>query len=704
MARLCLVLLLILGCYSAQGQRYADADKYLVDSLDLESISEKDKQLIDSALVLYGQCNSPVCQIGAVSLIVQESWDINVWPRYNRWIHDFAYQQLNNTSLDSAATKSIKVSYAGALSNIGYLFNATGVSDSALYYYERCLAIQSEIGDKAGQSATAINTGYIFLNQGMIEKALEYYYRSLRLEEELGNQAGIATALNGIGYIQYKQGDTENALTNYEKSLGIREALKDDYAIATCLNNIGLVYKDQSQWQKALDYFGRCLNLQQKIEDKAGIVITLANLGFVYKSLGQLTRARNRYSQSLELSTELQDKRGMANSLNSLALISLENGNLNSARNFAERSLQAAIDLNYPQEIRDASETLTEISKQQGRWKEALGHHERFVQMRDSVFNQETVTASIHEQYRYRYEQQALTDSIRNADAQMIQEAENARLQAVATKSRQQIYFLVGGILLALGFVWLLYNRMKTIRQQKRTIEVQNEQLEVQKENLSQFAHTVSHDLKTPINGIIGLMHLIEFEHTDLDEELRSKLYLMKKSAQQSNDLITGILAYSEADQEALDVQEVAVGKLLEDIISELPNEKKVIVNLTSDFPTVRCNELQLKQVFTNLINNAIKYNDKPAGQGLVNISSHTKNGHYEFTVADNGPGIRAELHKTAFELFGKTHSGQYAFSSGIGLSIVKKLVEQNGGSISLDSDKGKGARFTFTWKVKKRS
>jgi len=693
-----LILTFTFLCFSARAQDYAPADQYLIDSLDLSTLSTKDIQLIDSALALYDRCNSPVCQIGAVSIIVQESWDINVWPRYNRWIHDFAAFQLGNTALDSAADQSVKISYAGALSNIGYLFNATGVTDSALYYYEQCLEIQQQIGDKAGQSATAINTGYIFLNQGMIEKALEYYYRSLRLEEELGNQTGIATALNGIGFIQYRQGDSESALENYAKSLSIREGLNDEYGMATCLNNIGLVYKDQGNWERALDYFGRCLNLQEKIEDKAGIVISLVNLGYVYKSLGQLTLAEMNYGKSLELSKELQDKQGMANSLNNLAQVALERGNLAKARRNAEESLRIANELNYPQFIRDASESLTEIAKRQGRWQEALGHHERYMVMRDSVFNEETVTASIHEQYRYRYQQEAMADSIRNANAQMIQEVENARLQAIATKSRQQVYFLITGILLALGFVWLLFNRMKTIRKQKLTIEAQNEELEVQKENLSQFAHTVSHDLKTPINGIIGLMHLIEFEHTELDEELRSKLDLMKKSAVQSNDLITGILAYSEADQKEIDVQQVDVGQLLRTILEELPNEKQVKIDLASDFSTIHCNELQLKQVFTNLINNAIKYNDKPKGEGVVTVKSGTRNGKNEFSVADNGPGIPLELHKTAFELFGKTHGGQYAFSSGVGLAIVKKLIEQNGGTISLDSDKGKGAQFTFTW------
>ena len=247
--------------------------------------------------------------------------------------------------------------------------------------------------------------------------------------------------------------------------------------------------------------------------------------------------------------------------------------------------------------------------------------------MRDSVFNEETVTASIHEQYRYRYERQALADSIRNANEQMIREAENARLRAVATKTRQQTYFLIIGILASLSFVWILLNRMRTIRRQKSRIEEQNEELELQKQNLSQFAHTVSHDLKTPISGILGLMSLVEYEHPDLDEELDSKLELIKKSAQQSTDLITGILAYSEAGKLTKEVEQVDVNVLLKSILEELPNDRYVHIQMQPDFPTVMANKIQLKQIFTNLIKNALKYNDKPEGEGKVSIGHVEKNG-----------------------------------------------------------------------------
>lgn len=700
-----LLLLLFFLCFRTYGQDYAPSETYLVDSLDLSAISEKDRVLIDSILTIYRNCDDEICKLKAVGVIVQDSWDANVWPKYNRWIHDYTARRLAEDDLDSVTITNLSVSYAGALNNIGYLFNATDQIDSALYYYDRCLAIQEAMGDRVGMAGTLINTGYIFLNQGFIEKALEYYYRSLAIEEENGNQPGVATALNGIGYMQYKLGDADAALKSYERSLIMRRELNDDYGTATCLNNIGLVFRDEEMWDKALDYFQECMSLQEKLVDKNGIAIALSNIGFVYKGMRQWDRALEHYHKSLNMMEELDDKSGIANALNSIAGVELIKGNVKIAKLRAERSLTIARGLKFPEAIRDAAETLHKVARRQKDWEKALSYYELYVEMRDSVFNQENVTASIHQQYKYRYERQALADSIENANEQQItdaqlaaSEAETERLSALATKQRQQTYFLIFGVFSAFLFSATIFNRMKTIKRQKETITAQNEELELQKKNLSNFAHTISHDLKTPIGGIIGLIDLVEYENHQLEGELKERLALIRKSAADSNELINGVLAYSEASRKSLDLADVDLNDLLKGIISELPNENKVTVKMESSLPTVRCNAYQMSQIFSNLLTNAIKYNDKEKGQGTVNITYQLASDFHQFSIADNGPGIPESAKASVFEIFTKSKHTNNADSTGIGLSIVKQLVTQNGGAIHLNSIEGQGATFTFTW------
>ena len=103
--------------------------------------------------------------------------------------------------------------------------------------------------------------------------------------------------------------------------------------------------------------------------------------------------------------------------------------------------------------------------------------------------------------------------------------------------------------------------------------------------------------------------------------------------------------------------------------------------------------------MFTNLLANAIKYNHRPKGEGIIEVSHRVVQEKHEFTIGDNGPGIPKNLQHRVFELFGKAHRSNLLDSTGVGLSIVQKLVERNGGAVSLESELGRGAVFVFTWR-----
>ena len=691
-------------CIASYGQSYAPMDHYLLDSLDLQALSKKDRSLIDSVLTIYHESHTDTSRINAISIIVEESWDDNVWPRYNQWVHDFVMEKLGEDA-DSVTLRHLKKSYAAALNNIGYLNNSRGNIDEALANYEKTLEIQHEIDDQQGMAGTLINTGYIFLNQGMIEKALEYYYRSLKIQENTQDEWGIATALNGIGYIFYKQGETEKAFENYSRSLEIRKKLDDEYGVATCLNNIGLIFKDRGEWTRALEYYQKCLGIQEKLADQSGIATTMGNIALVYKSLGDLEKAFGYYSESLAISEEINDKLKISYCLNSLAGILLSQGYLESARVYALKSLKLANELNYPVYIRDAAETLSSIAKKQTNWQQALFYHELHIQMRDSIFSEETITAAIRQEYKYKYEKRAFADSISNLELQKMKEAQLAaseaekdRLHLLSIKQRQQSYFLIISLSVVLLFIGIVYSRLKVIKTQKRIIERQKEELEDMNRELKQFANVTSHDLKTPLRGIANLVTMIEKDYPDLEGDLERYFQLMRERAVKMHELINGILAYSKAGRQKMMKGRVNLDKLLKTVIDQLNNEKGVKIKVTPGIPDVVGNKTQLEQVFSNLLGNAIKYNHRDTGEGKVEVGYSSRVGFHEFTVSDNGPGIRKNMQSAVFDLFKKSHQREGLDSTGIGLSIVQKLVTQNGGKITLSSDLGQGATFRFTW------
>jgi two-component system sensor histidine kinase/response regulator len=165
-------------------------------------------------------------------------------------------------------------------------------------------------------------------------------------------------------------------------------------------------------------------------------------------------------------------------------------------------------------------------------------------------------------------------------------------------------------------------------------------------------------------------------------------------------NLINGILAFSKASQAAQKIEVVNLQSLLTEISENLNVHEKVSIEVQAGFPTINTDRVGLQQVFMNLIGNAIKFNDKNAA--IVKVGFEVKaNDAFEFYVADNGKGIPKYEQNLIFEVFYHGKQDKIHDSSGLGLSIVKQIVENNGSQIRVESEVGKGSKFVFGWKAK---
>lgn len=232
--------------------------------------------------------------------------------------------------------------------------------------------------------------------------------------------------------------------------------------------------------------------------------------------------------------------------------------------------------------------------------------------------------------------------------------------------------------------------------EKKAIIEEQRARQEVLIRDLESFAYVVSHDLKSPLRGIAKLAEWLMMDYQDrLDEQGRTNLRLMKARVQRMDSLIDGILEYSRLGKGVMEPEEVKVGDLLREVIDLNASGRPAKVELKGAMPTLRTDRARLAQVFANLISNAIRHNDKEVAK--VSVSAGDTGDAYTFTVSDNGPGIEPEYHEKVFGMFQTLKPKDDGESTGIGLPIVKRIVEEFGGAISIESDLGKGAAFTFT-------
>ncbi|MEO8577092.1 MAG: PAS domain S-box protein [Gemmatimonadales bacterium] len=241
---------------------------------------------------------------------------------------------------------------------------------------------------------------------------------------------------------------------------------------------------------------------------------------------------------------------------------------------------------------------------------------------------------------------------------------------------------------------------LRDITERKRS-EAEREQLikalARSNQELDQFAYVASHDLKAPLRGIANLSQWIE---EDLGERLggenKSQMEMLRGRVHRMESLIDGILQYSRAGRVKAKPESIDTGELVKEVVDLMSPPPGTRVQVEPGMPTVLAEKVPLQQVFMNLIGNAIKHTGKE--NPLIEVSWSDAELFYEFSVRDNGQGIAPQYHDRIFGIFQTLEARDTVEGTGIGLSVVQKIVETKGGRVWVESSVGKGASFKFRW------
>ncbi len=245
------------------------------------------------------------------------------------------------------------------------------------------------------------------------------------------------------------------------------------------------------------------------------------------------------------------------------------------------------------------------------------------------------------------------------------------------------------------GRVWSFRDVTEQHRAQQGQ-EALMRQVAAANEELTHFAYVVSHDLKAPLRGIKLLTEWLCSDYADkLGDDAKEQLDLLQNRVGRMHNLIEGVLQYSRVGRIKEDMLSIDLNALLSSVVDAIAPPEHISVTVQGSLPTIKGEKTRIMQIFQNLLTNAVKYMDKP--QGHVTVACVDEENAWRFGISDNGPGIETKHFERIFRIFQTLAPKDEFESTGVGLTLVKKIVELYGGNVWVESVLGEGSTFFFT-------
>lgn len=254
------------------------------------------------------------------------------------------------------------------------------------------------------------------------------------------------------------------------------------------------------------------------------------------------------------------------------------------------------------------------------------------------------------------------------------------------------IFFILATIISVTVYYWIV---VKKLTDSKDKIEQINGELVLANKELDHFVHSATHDLRSPIAHLKGIIHIIRQENDP--EKVEELLDLMQVSLNRQDQFISDIIDYSKSKRSGIIVEPLSLAKMIDDVLLQLhhvDDQNSIEIKKQIEVDEIFSDGLRLKIILNNLLSNAVKYADEAKPNRFISIKTFQKDNYYVIEVADNGIGIKPEHHEAIFEMFFVTNSNK---GSGLGLSIVQEAAQKMNGSVSVSSELGQGSTFTLT-------
>lgn len=537
------------------------------------------------------------------------------------------------------------------------------------------------------------------------EKSLELSKLALVRSFKINDPYLIAHSYNSIGVIYDEFSQSKRAIEFYDKALQYANKTENDSLKDWIYSNLGSAYYyNKIDVKKGIVYYKKSLFYAEKIKDSSEIAYTKLNLANAYFSYEDFDSGYEYLSQIRPYFEKLNDAEGKFYLLNSLGIYYSNQDQEKLAEDFFFQALAITKKEGMNSLAMNAYENLAAHYKRFKRDTLAKQYNQKMKDLHDSLFPEEKLPSL--EKYAIQIELDEYKSQFERIEVENATQQEKISI----TKTVSLLMFVILVVMLLLLYTFYRSNKVRKklnaeLIKANEELTLANKKAEEISELKTQFVSTVSHELRTPLYGVIGIASIIIEEHKELVNN--NHLLSLRFSARYLLALVNDILQISKMEENKI-VLENGIFNLEEEIntiknslhfIAD-GNENTLSIEFDPKIPQYLIgDELRLSQILMNLISNALKFTIKGEVRIIVTLDRIEGNNYFiTFQVKDNGVGITKENQDKIFEKFVQLErkSGDYQ-GTGLGLTIVKRLIELFGSKIEVESQENKGTKFTFT-------
>ncbi len=611
-----------------------------------------------------------------------------------------------------ADTLGYRKGQINCLNGKGINFRNKGEFVQALTNHEKALEISRAIENNYLISICLNNIGTVYRRIDNIEKALEFHLESLTIARRMGNRRGVAVSLNSIGNIYLTRKENDKALETFEECIKIESGLNNRLGVAINLNNIGYIYDASGDFEKALDYYEQSLEVNKEINSQKGLSISYNDIGRIKSKLGLKEEALIHFHKALEINEQQAYRQYAVNNHINIGEVYYTENNTDFAIEHFQKGLSIALDLGTFSQIGECYDWISKTYEKRGDYRNTLEHFRESIRYKDSLAINEN--EKVVAQLLSKFEEENKELKIKEL------EGATAIQQAKIDKRRTTIIGLIIGVVLTLALLGVVYKNYKQKKKAsellvKQNKEIERQNLRIEKKNRSLESKNkdlidlnleknnvlgiIAHDLRSPMNHIIGLTSIMEYGKESLNSDQAQSLDMISDTSVRMREMINRILDINAMDNKELNLQleSVNITKLLQKVIKQFidsANKKNIVIESSLQKSIMsRLDKNYTIQVIENLLANAIKFSPRDK-KVFVRLTKEDDKVCIE--IEDQGQGIKKSEQHRLFEKFqilsSKPTAGEK--STGLGLYIVKTFVEAMGGNVFCESKKGEGAIF----------